>query len=403
MNRGATIRKGASSLFQEQLDAGFDDLRFSDFLEGEFRDDYLQENFQKSRLVTGLSLIVVVVISLLNTFAIEGPMPLIGGYGMLMMAPILLLTLFTSYLGNRFIYHTLLALSGLIIGVVGSIVDVQSSLAGQGYYFAGQIGWIFIIWSMLGLLFSAAAALCAVVSIIYLACAIFVGLPLEQILFEGFMLLNVNLLGGYSCYKIEHAARRTFLESRILNQRAERDGLTGLFNRRAFDEYMDRIWRQARRDNEPVSIMLIDIDHFKPYNDLYGHQAGDDVLKNVAAVIAGRVQRPLDIAARYGGEEFALVLYGMNQQFVMELPEALRQDILALGTLHEAATHTKFLSVSIGMAIIHPDSGRSLAGAIQMADEALYQAKEEGRNRVVIKASGTTEIETGRFRARAAG
>jgi len=410
MDPGATIRNGTSSgrsgttsIYDEQLNAGFDALRFSDFLESEFRDSYLQENFQKSRLVTGLSLIVVVIIALINTFAADGPAPMIGRYGMVLMAPILLFTLFSSYLGHRFIYHAFLSLSALAIGVAGSVVDVQASLAGQGYYFSGQIGWIFIIWSMLGLMFSTAAALCAVVSIIYLVCAVFVGLPFEEILFEGFMLLNVNLLGGYSCYKIEHAARRTFLESRILNQRAERDGLTGLFNRRAFDEYMERIWRQSRRENQPVTIMLIDIDHFKPYNDLYGHQAGDDALKNVAAVISTSVQRPLDIAARYGGEEFALVLYGTSEEYVRDLPDMLRQDILALGTVHEAATHTKFLSVSIGMAIVHPDSGRSLAGAIQMADEALYQAKEEGRNRVIIKTSGTTEIETGRFRARAAG
>jgi len=308
MDPGATIRwrvtsprKGTSSLYDEQLSAGFDGLRFSDFLENEFRDDYLKENFQKSRLVTGLSLIVVVIITLINTFAADGPAPMIGRFGMILMAPILLVTLLSSYIGHRFVYHSLLALSALIIGIAGSVVDVQASLAGQGYYFSGQIGWIFIIWSMLGLLFSPAAALCAVVSIIYLVCAIFVGLPFEEVLFEGFMLLNVNLLGGYSCYKIEHAARRTFLESRILNQRAERDGLTGLFNRRAFDEYMEKIRRQSRRDNEPVTIMLIDIDHCKPYNDLDGHQAADETFKKLAGVITNNVNRPLDIAGRDGG------------------------------------------------------------------------------------------------------
>jgi diguanylate cyclase (GGDEF)-like protein len=175
-----------------------------------------------------------------------------------------------------------------------------------------------------------------------------------------------------------------------------------LYNRRAFDEYMERIWRQSRRENVPVTIMLIDIDHFKPYNDLYGHQAGDDGLKEVAGIIANSVQRPLDLAARYGGEEFALVLYGPADEFAARLPEKLREDILGMGTVHEAATHTKFLSVSIGVAVVYPDSGRSLAGAIQMADEALYQAKEEGRNRVVVNLSGSTELETGRFRAKKA-
>ena len=402
MDLGADTHRGANSLYEEQLHAGFESLRFSDFLEEEFRDDYLQENFQKSRLVIGLSLIVVVVVTLINLYSNNGPSPVMGRFGVSLMTPMLLLTLFASYTGHRFLYQSMLALSGLVIGVAGAVVDVQASLAGQGYYFAGQIGWIFIIWSMLGLLFSAAAGLCAVVSLIYMGCAAYVGLPAEQLFFEGFMLLNVNLLGGYSCYKIEHASRRTFLESHILAQQAERDGLTGLYNRRAFDTYMERIWRQSRREGSQLTVMLIDIDHFKKYNDLYGHQAGDDALKQVAGVIANGVQRPLDLAARYGGEEFALVLYGPATDYVLDLPDRLRRRVLELGAVHEGATHTKFLTVSIGAAIVSADSSRSLAGAIQMADEALYQAKEDGRNRVVVKQSGTTEIETGRFRARKA-
>lgn len=402
MDLGVAISRGATSLYEEQLQEGFESLRFNDFLEDEFRDDYLRENFQKTRLVIGLSLVVVVVITLINISAANGASPMMGQFGITLMTPMLLMTLAVSYFGNRLAYHSMLSISALVIGVAGSVVDIQASLAGQGYYFAGQVGWIFIIWSMLGLMFSAAAGLCAVVSLIYLACASYVGLSSEQLFFEGFMLLNVNLLGGYSCYKLEYAARRTFLESSILKQIAERDGLTGLYNRRAFDAHIARIWRQSQRENVPVTIMLIDIDHFKPYNDHYGHQAGDDALKDVAAVIANSVQRPLDLAARYGGEEFALVLYGPADDYGSHLPEKLRREILDLATLHEAATHTKLLTISIGVAIIHPDAGRSLAGAIQMSDEALYQAKEEGRNRVVIKRSGATELETGRFRARIA-
>jgi diguanylate cyclase (GGDEF)-like protein len=400
MKVGAAIRKGATSLYEDQLHSGFESLHFSDFLEEEFREDYLRESAQKARLVVGLALIVVIVVTLLNTSSSSGPAPMMGEFGMTLMAPMLIATLAASYFGNRFIYHALVSLSALIIGVAGSVVDVQASLAGQGYYFAGQIGWIFIIWSMLGLMFSAAAGLCAVVSMIYLGCAAYVGLPAEQIFFEGFMLLNVNLLGGYSCYKIEYASRRTFLDSHILNDRAERDGLTGLYNRRAFDENLDRIWRQSRRENVPLTVMLIDIDHFKPYNDMYGHQAGDDALIEVAEVIGDSVQRPLDLAARYGGEEFALVLYGPKDDYVARQPERLRKDVLNLACIHEAATHVKMLSISIGVAVIYPDSGRSMAGAIQMADEALYQAKEEGRNRVYFMHSGSADFETGRFRAK---
>lgn len=401
MDFSANHRRAPATLYEDQLRMGFNGLRFVDFLEREFREVYVRENYQKSRLVLALCAVVAIVVTFVRMFSPStgetGPMHL----GFLAMAAVLIGTLITSYLDKRVLYQLLIAFSGLSIGVAGAFVDVHASLAGQGYYFAGQIGWVFIMWSMLGLLFTPAAALCALVSIIYLSCATYFGLPVEQLLFEGFMLMNVNLLGGYSCYKIEHSSRRTFLESRILNQLAERDGLTGLYNRRAFDQQMERIWRQSRRENVPITVMLVDIDHFKAYNDMYGHQAGDDALKQVASVISGWVQRPLDIAARYGGEEFALVLYGPATEYVTNLPEMLREDVLALGTVHHGATATKLLTVSVGVAIVAPDAGRSQAGAIQMADEALYQAKEEGRNRVVVKTSGSTEMETGRFRAKA--
>ena len=162
---------------------------------------------------------------------------------------------------------------------------------------------------------------------------------------------------------------------------------------------MDRIWRQSRREQSQLTIMLIDIDHFKAFNDLYGHQAGDDALKRVAEVIAMGAQRPLDFAARYGGEEFALVLYGPANDFGRDLPEQIRQKVESLAIPHVEASAGARLTISIGVAIVTPGAERSLAGAIQMADEALYQAKEEGRNRVVVKESRSTHIETGRFRA----
>ncbi len=395
-------KRAPGSIYEDQLRMGFRALRFGDFLENQFREVYAEENYQRSRLVLGLCMIVVMAVTLVQAFAVSAEQPLLNHLGLTTMVPVMLSALLVSYFNKRLLYQTLLVFSGLLVGVAGSIVDVQASLAGQGYYFAGQVGWIFIMWSMLGLLFLPAAALCLAVSMFCMGYAIYAPLHPEQLFFEAFMLLSVNLLGGYSCYKIEYAARRTFLESRILNQLAERDGLTGLYDRRAFDEYMERIWRQSRRENTSITVMLIDIDHFKAYNDMYGHQAGDDALKQVASVISAGVQRPLDIAARCGGEEFALVLYGPATDYVTSLPEYLREDVLHLGIVHEGAARTKFLTVSIGVAVVSPDAGRSQAGAIQMADEALYQAKEEGRDRVVIKMSGSTAIETGRFRARAA-
>ncbi len=125
---------------------------------------------------------------------------------------------------------------------------------------------------------------------------------------------------GLACYQHEFAVRTSFLESKDLSELAERDGLTGLYNRRRYDKYIQRIWRQSRREKVQLTVMLIDIDHFKSFNDHYGHQAGDDALKAVANVIQMSAQRPLDFAARFGGEEFALILYGPEDEYGRELP-----------------------------------------------------------------------------------
>ena len=213
------------------------------------------------------------------------------------------------------------------------------------------------------------------------------------------MLLIVNGIGWFCCYQLEHYARQSFLESKVLSQLAERDGLTGLHNRRSFDQYIERIWRQSRREHETLTIMLIDIDHFKAFNDFYGHQAGDDALKQVARVISMSAQRPLDFAARFGGEEFALVLYGPASGYGRELPDQLRESVRDLKIVHDGSDTQHYLTVSIGVAMVHPEAKRSIAGAIQMADEALYEAKEAGRNRVVVRAPDAY-VQTGRFRAR---
>jgi diguanylate cyclase (GGDEF)-like protein len=161
---------------------------------------------------------------------------------------------------------------------------------------------------------------------------------------------------------------------------------------------MKRLWRQSRRESVPIEIIFVDIDYFKIYNDLYGHQAGDDCLKKVAQTIARCAKRPFDFSARYGGEEFVLVLYGPPQDYARTLPEQIRRDVMDLGIEHEGSEISDYVTVSVGVALAPPGSGRSLTGAIQTADEAMYQAKQEGRNRIVFKDASESEIETGNFR-----
>jgi diguanylate cyclase (GGDEF)-like protein len=247
-------------------------------------------------------------------------------------------------------------------------------------------------------LFNVAVTITAIIIAAHLVIGIAIGLPFDALYYSTAILGGAAVIGGISTYNLEHALRTNFLETRLLNELAERDGMTGLYNRRIFDDYMERLWRQSRREGVAVAIIFVDIDFFKVFNDLYGHQAGDDCLKRVAKCIARGAKRPFDFAARYGGEEFVLVLYGPPDEHARHVPEQIRRDVLELAIPHGGSQVAKHVTVSVGLGLAKPETSRSLAGAIQAADEALYQAKREGRNRVVLKDSDSDDVETGNFR-----
>lgn len=162
------------------------------------------------------------------------------------------------------------------------------------------------------------------------------------------------------------------------------DGLTGISNRRRFEDYYDQEWRRAVRDEYPLSLIMVDIDYFKAYNDTYGHQAGDDCLKQVANSIADTVNRPGDLTARYGGEEFVIVLPNTEAGGAAMVAELLRAKVESLNIRHEKSLAAGKVTVSLGVATIVPNRGSSPSVLVVLADKALYQAKQEGRNRVRI-------------------
>lgn len=160
------------------------------------------------------------------------------------------------------------------------------------------------------------------------------------------------------------------------------DGLTGVANRRYFEELLDRDWQRAIRDGSPISVAMIDIDRFKQYNDAVGHQAGDECLRRVAAALQSGLTRATDLVARYGGEEFVMLLPGADPEASGMIAERIRTRILALGIEHPDSDVSAQVSVSIGCATAHPMPGDAAENLVQSADEALYCAKRAGRNRV---------------------
>ncbi len=162
------------------------------------------------------------------------------------------------------------------------------------------------------------------------------------------------------------------------------DGLTGVANRRKLEEHLDHEWRRLLREGKPLAMMMCDIDYFKHYNDLYGHQAGDDCLKAVAAVLANHSQRSGDLAARYGGEEFTLVLPAVDKAGAAQLAEIIRQDIEALNIKHDGSPVSGYVTLSIGVCCRVPVVEITVDKMVAAADKALYDAKAGGRNRVVM-------------------
>jgi diguanylate cyclase (GGDEF)-like protein len=228
-----------------------------------------------------------------------------------------------------------------------------------------------------------------------------VNLAFATVLKSMAIMLLTSGITAFVYLDVEQSYRRNFLEDALIGELVARDSLSGLMNRRAFDEHLLRVWQHALRDERVVALLMIDIDHFKPYNDAFGHQAGDLALRSVARVLQGFGRRPLDLVARYGGEEFAIILYDLALPHIQDIAERLREAVQNLKIKQDPDFATaQEITVSVGVGLAIPTIGRTPQGAIQLADEALYEAKQAGRNRVVVKGTAAYSLlETGAFQA----
>ncbi len=202
----------------------------------------------------------------------------------------------------------------------------------------------------------------------------------------------IRLLQRDEAFRALDISQRKLAASNIkLQQLASMDGLTGIPNRRTFQETIDTEWERATRDGDPLSLIMMDIDFFKKCNDHYGHQHGDEVLRRVAKALAGCIKRPADMVARYGGEEFAVLLPATDLEGAAKVGEQLRSTVEGLKLENAKSQVCDWVTISLGVASCIPIPGEiETEQLIKRADEALYEAKEQGRNRV-IKASESAQ------------
>ncbi len=378
-------------------------LRFAPETEAEFQTYFIQRSLPRARWATAIYLTLVAVVTAINmrgamTPIAETILEPVYLLRLVVACPSLVLILAATVIPelHRF-YQWIAAIAVIVTGTSVMIMSGLAAAAGQTVFQMGDVLVVVYATLFLGLLFRPMMVAAIALMASFVIIGWYLGVPRENLIFASSVVFATTLMSVLSAVRMERLLRANFIENRMLNDIAERDGLTGLYNRRMFDSLTNRLWLQARRNRESLQVILVDIDHFKAFNDLYGHQAGDACIRRVANIIARAAKRPFDFCARYGGEEFALVLYAPSGEDPTALPEQIRRDTMAMGVPHVPA-HITLLTASIGSAPAEPDSKRSLAGLIQSADEALYRAKQLGRNRVLHVDAAESDTPTGAFK-----
>ncbi|MBM5810776.1 MAG: GGDEF domain-containing protein [Gammaproteobacteria bacterium] len=383
-----------------QLRRGFRWLRFSPELENAYWTDWYAE--WRAYLRVNLCIAIVVFLGFAQLShqvmpADSQPAMNLVRFGALIPALVLALTVTFLKDGRRWYQPAILVLAPLGMGAIVVLVIIAWTY-GEPRVFPALILAMISVYLLIGLPFFGAVSTNLLALAVYIYGAGAAGAALREFGYNALVLVAANVIGGAVAYNVERTRRREWLEARLLLELVERDGLTGIANRRRFDRDLKLQWARSAREQRPIALLMADIDCFKAYNDHYGHQAGDEALQAVARVLAGCARRPADSSARYGGEEFAMILPETSPDGARQVAERLVDGVRALGIPHEHSPAATVLTVSVGIGHVVPAPRRSAAGLVQLADQALYAAKDAGRNRVHLLATEYEHLQTGYFR-----
>jgi diguanylate cyclase (GGDEF)-like protein len=358
-------------------------LRFGPELEKGYRCDQIGEALPFMRLGMGMAVVFLVATLLLDAATVQRFQhlwlyTLLWGLCLPAALTLLLVTLRADWRGAVPVVARLTAVIG---GLALAIVAVAGHISGLHLSLHTLILFFLYAYFLCGLTFREAAPIATAVLLAYSAGTAVTANADPQLAEHAFFAWATWLLCTLAGVSRERADRRRWLQARLLQSLVRRDGLTGLYNHRAFRELTGERLRYARRDGVPVAMLLLDIDHFKHVNDRHGHQAGDLCLRQLAVLLQDHARRPLDVIGRLGGEEFALLLYATRTTAALTRAEKLRAAVEQMQTDLPAGEAISF-TVSIGAAIAEPEPPATTDTLIAQADTAMYQAKRAGRNAV---------------------
>ncbi|MBA1274993.1 GGDEF domain-containing protein [Stutzerimonas azotifigens] len=375
--------------YGQQLHAGFRRLLFTKTLEHEFR-QYLQRQALASQRLGALLLLLVVSLYLYSEISFlvmddDWMAELVMLRACQALVGLTVLGMTFSGRHARTQAHWFYPLALLLVGAIAARIDIHYAAVEQTLSFQYGAGLLIVCsFFFLGITFWRSLVSASLIVIVDLVMALSIlqpgQMPEHWIAVSYYVLLLV--IGATSRYGHEYSQREQFLVRKLLGWVAEHDALTGLANRRSYDSSLRRLAALAHRERRALTLMLLDLDNFKAYNDLLGHPAGDELLRRFACLLAGFARRPLDFAARVGGEEFSVLLYDCDGEAAARLAGQIRQALNDSGLQHPAEAEGTPITVSIGIAVLAP--GQSEGALYKCADTALYQAKQAGKDRFVL-------------------
>jgi diguanylate cyclase (GGDEF)-like protein len=370
------------SLVSRVLAQGYGRLRFPEPLESEFKTEHLIASRRWVRLGLLIVLGTSVGFSIMDHSLINATSPARDVVRFGMQLPVLVLALIATF--QRFYatwYPRAMALGGPVFGIGTVLLTVYAPQEHAALLGTRIVLFAFFYFFMSGLRLKQTLAGNILVLLALVMCGALGLIAADVALYLSFAMVFANVVGTAGAYALEHANRTSFLERRLLVEIAELDGLTRLLNRQTFEVRVRSIWHRAMAQDIPVSVLMIDVDHFKLYNDHYGHQAGDECLRSVAATVRSAIGvRSGDLVARYGGEEIIAVLVARTPEEASKTAQRIVREVAALDIPHASALQHLRVSVSVGAATQLPSLSSSYDSIMRLADTALYAAKQQGRN-----------------------
>lgn len=377
-----TLDESRHSPHAAQLEAGFRWLRFTSELEAQFRDFHRQRYRLRTRIAIAGAAVILGLFALRDIRLLpEAVWHWTVALRLGVMVPAMLAILAAARSKRLAPVYEPLAAAGIALAAtaLGATILLAEALGAPLPYEGLMLMMVFTIF-LSGLRFYWATAAALTPAALFVTARVALDLPPEATLAEGSYLFVIGLIGLVGSYSLELTQRANFLTEQVALFRATRDALTHLHNRRSVFEHLQRTWRLAFRERRGVAVILIDVDHFKRFNDTYGHVRGDRCLASVASVLRERVQRPLDLAGRYGGEEFIVTLYDVRESAMDRICADLLEGVRQLRIVHEG-NKGGIVTISAGSAWALPAGGvATLEGLIESADRALYAAKATGRD-----------------------